>query len=322
MRVLVTGCGGYIGTTLTPLLLKRGYRVRCVDWLVFGEDVLKHVAGDPNFELVRQDVREVDGSVFSGVDAVVDLAAISNDPAGELDPELTLSINYRARVRNARLVAERGVPRYILASSCSVYGRQNGVADENAEPNPLTTYAKANLLAEREILPLASRAFAPTALRFATVYGPSGRMRFDLVVNAMTLTAYAEGRIYVEGDGMQMRPLVHVVDVARAVAFMLEQPPDAVSGQVFNVGSDDQNYRIIDVANTVREVVGGEVLFRGEVDRRSYAVSFAKIKRLGWQPLYTVRDGVRQVYHELLLGHLKPEERWWTVKWYKKVLGI
>jgi nucleoside-diphosphate-sugar epimerase len=321
VRVLITGCGGYIGTTLTPYFLQRGYRVRCVDWLVFGEDVLEHVSGHPNFELIKRDVREIDGAVFSGVDAVIDLAAISNDPAGELDPELTLSINYRARVRNARLAAERGVSRYILASSCSIYGRQSGVVDETAQPNPLTTYARANLLAEREILPLASQRFAPVALRLATVYGPSRRMRFDLVVNAMTLTAYAEGKIYVEGDGTQMRPLVHVVDVARAVAFMLEQPPDAVAGQVFNVGSDDQNYRIIDVAKAVQKVVGGEIIFRGEIDRRSYAVSFARIRRLGWQPIYRVEEGVRQVYHELLLGHLKPEERWWTVKWYKRLLG-
>jgi nucleoside-diphosphate-sugar epimerase len=215
---------------------------------------------------------------------VVDLAAISNDPAGELDPELTLSINYRARARNAKLAAERGVPRYVFASSCSVYGRKDGVVDESAKPNRLTTYAKANLLAEQEVLPLASPSFSPAALRFATVYGPSRRMRFDLVVNAMTLTAYTEGRIYVEGDGMQMRPLVHVADVARAVVFMLEQPPDSVSGQVFNVGSDDQNHRIIDVAKAVQEVAGGDIVFRCEVDRRSYAVSFAKIKRRGGSP--------------------------------------
>jgi nucleoside-diphosphate-sugar epimerase len=120
---------------------------------------------------------------------------------------------------------------------------------------------------------------------------------------------------------MQMRPLVHVADVARAVVFMLEQPSDVVSGQVFNVGSDDQNYRIIDVAKAVQEVAGGDVVFRGEVDRRSYAVSFAKIRQLGWQPLYRLGEGVRQIYHELLLGHLKPEERWWTVKWYKRLLG-
>lgn len=319
MRLLVTGCGGYIGTTLVPYLLRRGYAVRCVDWLVFGEDVLSHVLGESGFELVKKDVRELDSAVLNGVDAVVDLAAISNDPAGELDPELTLSINYRARARLAKMAKERGVGRYVLASSCSVYGRQEGVVDETAEPRPLTTYAKANLMAEREVLPLADSRFAPVALRFATVYGPSRRMRFDLVVNAMSLSAYQEGRIYVEGDGTQMRPLVHVVDVARAIAFALERQEDAVAGQVFNVGGE--NYRIIDVAKEVQSVAGGEISFRGEVDKRSYAVSFDKIARLGYRTLYTVREGVRQVYHELLLGHLKPEDRWWTVKWYKKILG-
>mgnify|MGYP001770686448 FL=1 len=319
MKLLVTGCGGYIGTTLVPYLLRRGYSVRCVDWLVFGEDVLSHVAGEKSFELVKKDVRELDSSALEGVDAVVDLAAISNDPAGELDPELTLSINHRARARLAKMAKERGVRRYVLASSCSVYGRQEGVVDESAEPRPLTTYAKANLMAERDVLPLADGRFAPVALRFATVYGPSRRMRFDLVINAMTLSAYQEGRIYVEGDGMQMRPLVHVVDVARAIAFALEQPEDAVAGQVFNVGGE--NYKIIDVAKEVQSVAGGEISFRGEVDKRSYAVSFDKIARLGYRTLYTVRDGVRQVYHELLLGHLRPEERWWTVKWYKRILG-
>ncbi|WP_188595516.1 NAD-dependent epimerase/dehydratase family protein [Thermocladium modestius] len=321
MKILVTGCGGYIGTTLVPYLLRRGYGVKCVDWLAFGEDVLGHVNGEPGFQLIKADVRDIDGSVFDGVDAVVDLASISNDPAGELDPELTLSINYRARARNAKLARERGVSRYVLASSCSVYGRQSGVADESTEPNPLTTYAKANLMAERDVLPLAGDSFTAVALRFATVYGPSRRMRFDLVVNAMTLSAMQEGRIYVEGDGMQQRPLVHVLDVARAVAMMLEAPRDRVSGEAFNVGSDGQNYRIIDVAKEVQAITGSEVAFRGEVDKRSYAVSFRKIRSLGYDTLYAVGDGVRQVYHEVLLGYLRPEERWWTVKWYKRLLG-
>lgn len=321
MRILVTGCGGYIGTVLTPYLLKKGYSVRCVDWLVFGEDLLEHVVKEPGFQLIKRDIREIDSSVFKDIDVMVDLAAISNDPSGELDPDLTLSINYKARVRNARLAYENGVSRYILASSCSVYGRQTGVVDENAQPNPLTTYAKANLMAEKEVLPLTNPKFATIILRFATAYGVSRRMRFDLVVNSMTLSAYTEGRIYVEGDGMQWRPLVNVIDIARAIEFMLEQPVDKISGQIFNVGSDDQNYRIIDVAKTVQEIVGGEIVFRGEIDKRSYAVSFSKIKRLGWRPLYKVEDGVKQIYQELLLGHLKAEERWWTVKWYKRLLG-
>ncbi|BDR91642.1 NAD-dependent epimerase/dehydratase family protein [Vulcanisaeta souniana] len=321
MKVLVTGCGGYIGTLLTPYLLRKGYGVRCVDRLFFGDDVLKHVIGERNFELVKADTRSISKDVLNGIDAVVDLAALSNDPAGELNPQWTLDINYRARARLAKLASEVGVSRYILASSCSVYGRQSGIADENTEPNPLTTYAKANLLAEKDALSLASNRFTVTALRFATVYGPSIRMRFDLVINAMTLSAFTEGVIYVEGDGMQERPLVHVMDVVRAINTVLETPSDRVNGMVFNVGSDEQNFRVIDMARIVQGIVGGEVRFRGMVDARSYRVSFKRIREvLNFSVLYNVDDGVKQVYHELLTGHLRPEDRWFTVRWYKKLL--
>ncbi len=220
------------------------------------------------------------------------------------------------------MASEVGVSRYVLASSCSVYGRQSGIADENTEPNPLTTYAKANLLAEGDVLPLASDKFTVTALRFATVYGPSVRMRFDLVINAMTLSAFTEGVIYVEGDGMQERPLVHVMDVVRAVNAVLEAPSDRVNGMVFNVGSDEQNFRVIDMARIVQSIVGGEVRFRGMVDARSYRVSFRRIREvLNFDVLYNVDDGVKQVYHELIVGHLRPEDRWFTVKWYKNCLS-
>jgi nucleoside-diphosphate-sugar epimerase len=321
MRILVTGCGGYIGSILVSYLLSRGYKVRCVDWLVFGEDILDHVINNPSFELIKRDIRELDSSVFREVDAVVDLAAISNDPAGELDPELTMSINYRGRVRNAQLSIKNNVSRYVLASTCSVYGRREGVADETSEPNPLTTYAKANLYAEKDILALPKQNTIVTILRFATAYGPSRRMRFDLVVNAMTLSAYSDNKIYVEGDGSQYRPLVHVLDIARAIMFILEQPAESIRDQIFNIGSNDQNYRVIDIAEKVKSVVGGEIMFRGEIDKRSYKVSFDKIKSLGWEPIFRVEEGIKQVYQELLMGHLKPEDRWWTVKWYKKVLG-
>ncbi len=324
MKVLITGCGGYIGTLLTPYLLRKGYGVRCVDRLFFGDDVLKHVIGEKNFELVKADTRSISKEVLSGIDAVVDLAALSNDPAGELNPQWTLDINYKARARLAKLASEvGGVSMYVLASSCSVYGRQSGIADENTEPNPLTTYAKANLMAEKDVLPLASNKFTVTALRFATVYGPSVRMRFDLVINAMTLSAFTEGGvIYVEGDGMQERPLVHVMDVVRAINTVLEAPSDRVNGMIFNVGSDEQNFRVVDMARIVQGIVGGEIRFRGGmVDARSYSVSFRRIREvLNFSVLYNVDDGVKQVYHELLTGHLRPEDRWFTVRWYKKLL--
>jgi len=322
MRILVTGCGGYIGTTLTPYLLREGYRVKCVDRLYFGEDLLSHVIGEEGFELVKADIRTVDPGVFGDVDAVVDMASLSNDPSGELNPEWTLSINYRGRVRIANIAAKKGVSRYILISSCSIYGKQDGVADEDSEPNPLTTYARANLLAEREILPLASRGFEAIALRLATVYGLSRRMRFDLLVNGMTLWAYEKGVIRVMRDGTQVRPLVHVVDVSRAIHLALEADGDKVNGAVINVGSDDQNYRVIDVASIVKRVVGGDIEFYGDPDRRSYRVSFRRARELlGFEALYSVEEGVKQIYHELLLGNLKQDPRWVTVEWYKKILG-
>jgi nucleoside-diphosphate-sugar epimerase len=321
MRILVTGCGGYIGTTLTPYLLRKGYSVKCVDRLYFGEDLLSHVIGERDFELVKADIRTVDPEVLGNVDAVIDMASLSNDPSGELNPEWTLSINYRGRVRIANIAAKKGVKRYILISSCSIYGKQDGVADEDSQPNPLTTYARANLLAEREILPLASRGFEALALRLATVYGPSRRMRFDLLVNGMTLWAYEKGVIRVMRDGTQVRPLIHVVDASRAIHKALEADGDKVNGMVINVGSDDQNYRVIDVASIVKRVVGGDIEFYGDPDRRSYRVSFRRARELlGFETLYRVDEGVKQIYHELLLGNLKQDPRWVTVEWYKKIL--
>ena len=321
MRVLITGCGGYIGTTLTPYLLRSGYDVVCVDWLIFGEDVLLHVIGEKGFKLVRADERNVDPTYFEGVDAVIDMASIPNDPTGELIPDLTWEINFKARVRTANLAKKHGVERYVLVSSASVYGRRGEVVDETSEPNPLTTYAKANLEAEKGVLPLASKDFTVTVARLATVYGVSRRMRFDLVVNAMTLTAYLEDKIYVEGDGMQFRPLIHVYDSARALKLLLEAPSDIVQANVFNVGSNEQNYRIIDVARDVSRITGATIVFRGEVDKRSYMLSFNKIRDLlGFTPLYTVQDAVKHLYNDLLLGIVKPEERWFTVRWYKKLI--
>ena len=324
MRILVTGCAGYIGSTLVPFLLRKGFHIRCIDKLIFGADVIDHVLGEQGFELVKADVRSVGPEVLRGVDCVIDMAAIANDPAGALNPELTMSINYRARVRMARMAKEHAIPCYILFSSCSVYGRQSGIVDEKSKPNPLTVYAKANLLAEEEILPLASNKFTPIALRLATVYGPSKRMRFDLVVNAMTLTAYQEGRIYVDGDGRQERPLIHVLDVARAVELVIEKAfsdSEALKGEVINIGSDDQNYKIIEIAEKVKSIVGGEIVFREGVDKRSYRVSFKKARQiLNFNPIFRVEDGIKQVYNELLLGHLKLEPRWITVEWYRRLL--
>ncbi len=320
MKVLVTGCAGYIGSYLTRYLISKGYSVRCVDKLYFGGDVISDLIGNPNFELLNVDVRELELPHFKGVDAVVDMAAIPNDPSAELVPELTVEVNRNARERTARLAKEAGVKKYVLTSSCSVYGFQEKVVSEEDRPNPLTVYAKANLEAERATLALAGGGFCPTALRLATAYGVSRRMRFDLVLNAMVLNAFLNGEVIVEGTGEQRRPLVHIGDISRAIKMALES--DKVCGEVFNVGSNDQNVTIKELAERVAKITGARIRYKPElVDKRSYAVNFDKIERvLGFKTLFDIEYGVKEVYNALVLGFVKPEERWWTVKWYKKLL--
>ena len=324
MRVLVTGGAGYIGSTLIRMLLDRGYDVICLDRFFFSMEPIADIADQ--IEIIKGDIRWFDSSILNGVDAVCDLAALSNDPTGELDPRKTLEINYMGRRRVANLAKKHGVKRYILASSCSVYGAQTGIANENSPTNPLTTYARANLLAERDILPLSDRNFVVTALRQATVYGLSYRMRFDLVVNAMTRALFKYGKIFVSRDGTQWRPLVHVRDTSRAFITVLEADPELVNGEIFNVGSDEQNVQIFNLAKMIAEAVGKPFNYEwyGDPDKRSYRVSFRKIKdTLGFKPEYTISMGAREIYKALEEGRLDPDDpRWITVKWYKHLLEM
>jgi nucleoside-diphosphate-sugar epimerase len=257
------------------------------------------------------------------VDAVCDLAALSNDPAGELDPQKTLDINHAARARMAKMAKAHGVSRYVLASSCSIYGFQDHVVDETSPINPLTTYAEANGLAESSNLPLASEAFCVTALRQATVYGLSRRMRFDLAINGMTLSLFKQGRVKIMRDGRQWRPFVHVRDTCRAFIAVLEADPAKVSGEIFNVGSDDQNVQIGPLAERVSAAVGikYDPDWYGDVDRRSYRVSFAKIgKRLGYRTEKQPEDGAREIFEALQKGALTDGPTTNTLNWYKTLI--
>jgi len=323
MNILVTGGSGYIGSTLIPALLGDGYRVKCLDRLFFGRESLSQIASNPSFELIRDDVRWFDPSVLKDLDVVIDLAALSNDPSGELDPAKTLDINYLGRVRVAKLSKEYGVKRYIIASSCSVYGFQEGTLDENSPVNPLTTYAKANIMAERDVLPLSDSKFTVTVLRLATVYGLSGRMRFDLAINGIVLGLYKTGKIPVMRDGTQWRPFIHVKDAAKAFITFLESPSDKVNGQVFNVGSDEQNYQIHPLAELIGKSVGVpfEIEWYGSPDKRSYKVSFKKIGgTLSFKPDYTAREGAIEVYSALREGKVTDSLKTKTVEWYKHLL--
>ncbi len=322
MRVLVTGAGGYIGSVLVRMLLQEGHEVVAVDRFLFGREVLPDQAH--GLTVLQEDIRRLQSEVLESVDAVVDLAALSNDPSGELDPERTWEVNHRARVRLARISKDTGVRRYILPSSCSVYGFQQGWLDESSSVSPLTTYAKANLQAERDVLPLASADFCVVVIRQATVYGYSPRMRFDLAINGMVRGFFRNGRIPILRDGTQWRPFVHVRDTCRAMLLLLEAPRELVNGEIFNVGSDDQNVQILPLARRVAEAIGVPFQYEwyGLPDHRSYRVSFRKItERLGYRTTQTVEDGVREVYQALKEGHVDPDDpRTITVSWYKHLI--
>ena len=320
----MTGGAGYIGSILCRLLLEKDYDVTCLDRLFFGIDSIKDI--EDKMELVKDDVRWFKPEILKGIDAVVDLASLSNDPSGELDPEKTLEINHKGRVRVANLSKKYGVSRYVLASTCSVYGFQEGVLTEESSLNPLTTYAKASVLAEKEVLALADKSFTVTALRQATVYGYSPRMRFDLAINGMTLGFFKHGKIPIMRDGKQWRPFVHVKDTSNAFIRVLESEPELVNGQIFNTSSDEQNVQVLDLAKLVAEAVGLPFNYEwyGSPDNRSYRVSFRKIKEtLGFQPHSTLRDGAKEVFDALKEGRLNADDpRTITVKWYKHLLEM
>jgi nucleoside-diphosphate-sugar epimerase len=324
MKVLVTGGAGYIGSILSRILLEKGYEVTCLDRLFFGIDPIEGITDKIN--LIKDDIRWFKPEALSGIDAVFDLAALSNDPSGELDPQKTLEINYMGRVRVAKLSKKYGVTKYVLASSCSVYGFQEGVLTEESNLNPLTTYAKANMLAEKEILPLANKTFYTTVLRQATVYGLSPRMRFDLAINGMVLGFYRNGKIPIMRDGKQWRPFVHVKDTSNAFIKVLETDSELVNGQVFNVGSNEQNIQIFDLAKLVAESI--DLPFNhewyGSPDKRSYRASYNKIKEtLNFKPHYTPKEGAKEVFNALNDGKLSPDDpRTITVKWYKHLLEM
>ena len=283
-RVMVTGAGGYIGTSLVPMLLEQGYSVRAVDRFFFGHELLR---SHPDLEMVREDVRRLTVSDFAGIDAVIDLAAISNDPSGELFQDVTWAVNHKARVRCAELAKQAGVKRYILPSSCSIYGFQpDGViANEETPTNPLTTYAKANEQAEHGVLPLADDSFTVIVLRQATVYGYSPRMRLDLAINGMTYGAWKTERPSADARRQPVAPDGPCPRYRVSADLHADGAADKVDGRIFNVGSEANNYQLGKLAQIVVDTLPNkvEIEWYGDADTRSYRVSFDKIEALGWK---------------------------------------
>ena len=279
MKVLVTGHHGYIGSITVPVLRGAGHEVTGLDALLYeGCDLY---AGEPAPAELRADVRDVEPRRLEGFDAVVHLAALSNDPLGDLDRDLTMSINYEATMRVARAAKEAGVRRFVFASSCSMYGAADSgeAVDESAPLSPLTAYAESKVRSEEALAELADEEFAPVFMRNATAYGASPRLRLDIVLNNLVGWALTTGAVRILSDGTPWRPLVHVEDIARATAAILEAPEDTIRAQAFNVGRDDENYQVRELAEIVQRTVGDctvEFGGSGDPDPRSYRVDFGK----------------------------------------------
>ena len=322
-KVMVTGAGGYIGTQLVRDLVKSGYEVTAVDRFFFGREPLSEFITNKKVNIVQKDIRDLTEKDLSGHDAVCDLACLSNDPAGEIDPQLTYSINRDGRIHVANTAKSAGVEKYIISSSCSVYGKgEEPQLSETSKTNPISVYAKSTLEAEQHSLSIADNNFSVTSLRNATVFGLSTRMRFDLVVNLMTLTAFQKGRIIVMGGGLQWRPLVHVSDVARAFIAVIEAKKESINKEVFNIGLD--NFQIKNLAYLVREELPFPVeidVAPDDADKRDYNVVFAKIaKQIGFKAKTDIQTGIKEIYFALKSGKVDAGPKTITVQWYRNIL--
>lgn len=321
MKILVTGGAGYVGSVLIPELVRDGHSVKCLDRFFFGSQYLSGNEFKGKIELLKDDIRWFEPKILKDVDVVLDLAALSNDPVGELDPEKTFQINHLGRNRVANLSKKSGVKKYILASSASIYGQQDGIVNEESNVNPLTAYSKANRKAEADVLPLNDDNFTVTVLRFSSIYGYSPRMRFDLAVNSMVLDLYKTGKIVVMGKGNR-RPFLHVKDAVKAYQMFLVASKEKIEGHIFNVGSDVQNYEIGKLSEEVAKSIGIDysLELRDTHDNRSYTASFEKIKKIiGFVTQHTVKDGAIEIYEALRTGKLDDSIKTRTVEWYKQL---
>lgn len=300
MRVLVTGHRGYIGCVLVPMLQAAGHEVVGLDTDLFAQCTFG--PGVPDVASIGKDLRDVDVADLVGFDAVIHLGGLSNDPLGDLNPQITYDINHHGSVRLARLAKAAGIPRFLFSSSCSNYGAAGDTpVDETAALRPITPYAISKVRVERDLATLADERFSPVFLRNATAYGASARMRFDLVLNNLMAWAFTTGRVLVKSDGTPWRPVVHIEDISRAFVAVLTAPPEAVHHQAFNVGLTEENYRIRDLAEIVRDTVPGSAIDyaeNGGPDARCYRVDFSKIARVlpEFKPRWNARAGARELY--------------------------
>jgi nucleoside-diphosphate-sugar epimerase len=329
MRVLITGHTGYIGTVLTPFIAAAGHDVVGLD-----TDLFEHCTfGDApaQFPTIRKDLRDIVPADLKGFDAIIHLAGLSNDPLGNLNPDLTYDINHRASVRLAEMAKQVGVSRYLFSSSCSTYGAAGDkILDETAEFNPVTPYARSKVLVEAEVSKLADKDFSPTFLRNSTAYGVSPRLRFDLVLNNLVAWAMCTGRVLLKSDGSPWRPFVHIEDISRAFLAVLNSPRDRVHNVAINVGRSDQNYQIRELAEIVEKTVPGcRIEFAGgaEPDKRCYRVDFTRIGQIlpEFKPEWDIPRGAVELYEAYKKVGLRVEDfegiRYKRIDHIKNLLG-
>ena len=315
-KVLVIGGAGYIGSVLVQMLLKEGFKVKVMDKLLYGDHGIRELYENKNFEFFKGDITSIDDilEAMKDVDAVVHLAGIVGDPASKTKPEDTLKINYFSTRALSDIAKYLGISKFIFASSCSVYGFREEVCTEETDTNPLSLYAETKLMSEKALLEEKGNGFCPVILRFATAYGLSPRMRFDLVVNLLTAKAIFDKVITVFGEGRQYRPFAHIRDISRAIIAILKAPVDKVCGEIFNVGSDEQNLSIKELAEKIKSrYPEAELKFvKEKEDNRSYRVSFRKIKeRLGFTAEYTIEyavDEIKQAVEKGLITDYKDKK--------------
>jgi nucleoside-diphosphate-sugar epimerase len=302
MRVLVTGHNGYVGTILVPMLKKAGHDVVGLDTNLYEGSTFGENNITEDIPMIFKDVRDIELVDVEGFEAILHLAGLSNDPLGDLNPELTYEINYKASLRLAEMAKEVGVERFVFSSSCSNYGAGGeDWLDETSQFNPVTPYGHSKVFVERDVAKLADDNFHPTFLRSSTAYGVSPRLRFDLVLNNLTAWAFTTGLVYLKSDGTPWRPIVHVEDMSLAFVAALHAPIEAIHNEAFNVGRPEENYRISELAEIVAETVPGSRIEYAEgagPDTRCYRVDSSKIARSlpDYTPRWDARMGAQELY--------------------------